>query len=38
MACWDGRDENGVNMPSGIYFYRINAADFTKTDKMALIR
>jgi flagellar hook assembly protein FlgD len=29
---------NASNMPSGIYFYRITAGDFSETKKMILIK
>ncbi len=35
---WDGRDENGRPVASGIYFYRLITDAFTSTKKMILIR
>ncbi|UCE19655.1 MAG: T9SS type A sorting domain-containing protein [Gemmatimonadota bacterium] len=43
---WDGRDESGRNVPTGIYFYRLTAArtspehrvDFSQTKRMILIK
>ncbi len=35
---WDGRDNAGKIMPSGIYFYRITAGNFSKTLKMVLAK
>jgi hypothetical protein len=37
-AHWDGKNENGVNVPSGVYFYRLTTPDFTQTNKMVLVR
>jgi uncharacterized protein (DUF362 family) len=33
---WDGRDELGTKVSSGIYFYRLRANNFTATRKMIL--
>jgi hypothetical protein len=35
---WDGKDEAGIQVTSGLYFYRILAGDFTKVRKMILLR
>jgi len=35
---WDGLNESGVRISSGVYFYSITAGDFRKTKKMLLIK
>ena len=35
---WDGRDENGKEVTSGIYFYKIKTEDYVATRKMILLR
>jgi hypothetical protein len=35
---WYGRDDNGKEAASGIYFYRLETAEFTATRKMILLR
>ena len=35
---WDGRDEIGVRLPSGIYFYKMNAEEYEKMGKLVLLR
>jgi hypothetical protein len=35
---WDGRDNAGTEVPSGIYFCSIKAGDFVATRKMVLLR
>lgn len=37
-AYWDGRNETGEPVASGIYFYTIQAGDFTATKKMVIAR
>ncbi|NIO29577.1 MAG: T9SS type A sorting domain-containing protein [Candidatus Latescibacteria bacterium] len=37
-AIWYGRNDNGQNVASGVYFYRMTAPDFEKTYKMVLLR
>ena len=35
---WDGRDNNGKILPSGIYFYRMEAGNFKATRKLTILR
>lgn len=38
QADWDGRSEEGVEVATGVYFYRITAEQFTSTRKMVLLK
>ena len=35
---WDGKDDKGNELSSGIYFYKLNACDFQKVKKMILMK
>jgi len=35
---WDGKDDEGEDVTSGIYFYQLSAEDRTRTKKMVLLR
>lgn len=35
---WDGRDDTGTSVSSGVYFYRLQAGEFTESKRMTLIR
>ena len=37
-AHWNGANESGVKVPSGIYFYRVTAGDFSQTKKMMMLK
>jgi hypothetical protein len=37
-AVWDGFDESGQRVSSGVYFYRLNAPDFIATRKMVMMK
>jgi flagellar hook assembly protein FlgD len=37
-AFWDGRDDAGREVGSGVYFARLDAAGSVKTQRMALLR
>jgi len=35
---WDGRSANGTRLSSGLYFFRIEAGDFSNAKKMVLLK
>ncbi len=35
---WDGRDDKGKEVSSGVYFYQLKAGDYKNTEKMVLLR
>ena len=35
---WDGRDDNGLSVSSGVYIYRIKAGGFIADNKMLLVK
>ncbi len=35
---WDGKDNSGREVSSGIYFYQLKTKDYTQTKKMVLLR
>jgi len=38
LAHWDGRDEEGVELPAGTYLYRVESSGYTETRKVTLTR
>ncbi len=38
MLTWNGKDDHGNQMPSGVYFYRISAENFNETKRMMLMK
>ena len=35
---WDGRNDSGSAVSSGVYFYKLSTANFTQTKKMVLLK
>jgi hypothetical protein len=38
VATWDGRNDNGLQMATGVYFYRLEARSFVMTKSMMLLK
>ncbi|UCE27906.1 MAG: T9SS type A sorting domain-containing protein [Candidatus Coatesbacteria bacterium] len=38
QVTWDGRDAAGTPLPSGVYFYRLEAGDFNAVKKLVICR
>jgi|GEM_PF-6971720 len=38
VVIWDGKDNAGNEVSSGVYFYKLNAAGFTATQKMVMMK
>jgi flagellar hook assembly protein FlgD len=35
---WDGKNERGKNVASGVHFYRIKAGNFSDSKKMVILK
>jgi hypothetical protein len=35
---WNGLDQSGIQVASGVYFYQLNVAGQSKTGKMMLLK
>ena len=35
---WDGKNDQGYRVPGGVYFYRLNAGNFSETRKLIVVR
>jgi len=38
QVVWDGRNNQGKEVTSGVYLYRLKAGEFTAARKMVLLR
>ena len=38
VVTWNGRDMNGDQVASGVYFYRLSTDKYTETRKMMLLK
>ena len=38
IVAWDGQDNNGNKMASGIYYYRLESGSFNKARKMVMLK
>jgi flagellar hook assembly protein FlgD len=38
VVTWDGRDNGGDEVSSGVYFYRLTAGSFSATEKMVMMK
>ncbi|HHV36435.1 MAG TPA: hypothetical protein GXX77_01180, partial [Candidatus Cloacimonetes bacterium] len=35
---WNGKDNNGRDVSSGVYYYKMNAGKYSSTKKMVLMK
>jgi spore coat protein A len=35
---WDGKDNSGTSVPSGVYFYQLRSGEFTQQKKMLMLK
>ncbi|MCE5272236.1 T9SS type A sorting domain-containing protein, partial [bacterium] len=38
VVFWEGTDQAGRKLPSGVYFYRLNAGNFERVRKMVMLK
>jgi hypothetical protein len=38
QALWDGRDDEGRAVGSGVYFYRLKAGPFEQSKRMTILK
>ena len=38
VVMWDGKNDRGSKMPSGVYFYVLNATGVTSSRKMVMLK
>ncbi len=38
QVVWNGRNDSGQQVPSGVFFYRLEAAGFTESKRMVLVK
>jgi hypothetical protein len=38
LVTWDGKDDSGKEVSSGVYFYKITAGDYSETKKMIFMK
>jgi flagellar hook assembly protein FlgD len=38
QVIWNGTNQNGSNVASGVYFYKMQAGKYTSTKKMILMK